>query len=545
MSYGGSSAFIGNNGGTSTLNISGGTFTGGSTFFLGVRGSSTLNVSNSATMTLTTLEMGHPSGNAVSNVVNLGDGTNFTGGTNINNGGTSGVLALGSVVQGLGTSTFNFNGGTLRATVVSANFLTGLTSATVQNAGGIIDNSGFAIGIGQALLHGGSNATDGGMVFNGTGVTTLTRRRANSYNGNTTVNNGTLIQNFSGYTTTPTDHRHATLTLNSANFQVLQKSATNTTDTFGNLVLNGGANTLTGTQVGGSGALTINLGSITRNNGAYVNFNLPTGGSITSTRTNDGSTGTDSGTGIYGNWATVTGASGTADWAANDGSNNLVAYTFYSTMVAGTSDTNNDQVAGNLTLTVAHTPNTLKVASTGAGQSLALSNNLVTIGNGGLLMAGTNAYTISGTAGTTELTAGSTSNYQLIAQAYNTVGTTISAVIGDNVNDSRAVSLVKVGSGILTLSASNTYTGGTTIYSGGALAVSNNNALGTGTLTLLTGGALNVTANLTLANNVSIASGNNGTLENGGGATTGILTGNYAGVGCRHADPGCQRRFGI
>ncbi|MGC4033449.1 MAG: autotransporter-associated beta strand repeat-containing protein [Tepidisphaeraceae bacterium] len=62
----------------------------------------------------------------------------------------------------------------------------------------------------------------------------------------------------------------------------------------------------------------------------------------------------------------------------------------------------------------------------------------------------------------------------------------------------------KIGTGTLTLSADNTYTNGTTIWdSGGILAVTSDDALGSGTLTIGTGG--NQLARLQLSNNIELS----------------------------------------
>ena len=61
----------------------------------------------------------------------------------------------------LGVSTFNFNGGTLKARASEAAFLTGLDTANVQSGGAIIDTDGFDITVGQNLLNGGG----GGGLF--------------------------------------------------------------------------------------------------------------------------------------------------------------------------------------------------------------------------------------------------------------------------------------------------------------------------------------------------------------------------------------------
>jgi autotransporter-associated beta strand protein len=94
-----------------------------------------------------------------------------------------------------GARIFNFNGGTLKAAANNVSFLVpGVASAAnVRNGGTIIDTAGFNVTVGQALQHsaiGGDNATDGGLIKIGNG--TLILSGANSYNGNTSVSEGTL-----------------------------------------------------------------------------------------------------------------------------------------------------------------------------------------------------------------------------------------------------------------------------------------------------------------------------------------------------------------
>jgi autotransporter-associated beta strand protein len=110
------------------------------------------------------------------------------------NGGTLTVPQI--IASSLsGARTFNFNGGTLKAAGNNAGFMaSGVASAAnVRNGGAIIDDGGFDITISQQLLHTtifGDNLTDGGLTKLGAGILVL--GAANTFNGNTTVEGGTL-----------------------------------------------------------------------------------------------------------------------------------------------------------------------------------------------------------------------------------------------------------------------------------------------------------------------------------------------------------------
>ena len=119
-----------------------------------------------------------------------------------------GTITVPKVITEGGTSTFNFNGGTLQAngdgtqTFDNNNnttFMQDLTTANVRNGGAIIDANGYGITIGQPLLHStisGDNATDGGLTVQSSqtgGVLTLTG--SNTYTGITNVKSGTLLVN--------------------------------------------------------------------------------------------------------------------------------------------------------------------------------------------------------------------------------------------------------------------------------------------------------------------------------------------------------------
>ncbi len=197
---------IGNGTGAASMKISGGTFTASAnskSLIVGTRGNGTFTVSGPGVFSeaFGNVSVGYggaTTGAGVASVVNLGDGAAFSGGTSISNGGTSGLLItteigmdiIGGASSASTTGAVNFNGGTLRAAAANTTFIPSSSSFTVavQAAGGIIDNNSFAISIPQAITSGVGSGSDGGLVFKGGGVTTLTG--ANSFTGPTVIQAG-------------------------------------------------------------------------------------------------------------------------------------------------------------------------------------------------------------------------------------------------------------------------------------------------------------------------------------------------------------------
>jgi autotransporter-associated beta strand protein len=222
-----------NSGATSVYNMTGGSDAGFGNIDVGEAGSGTLNVSGVSNLSTTgALRIVGYTGGGVG-VVNL-------------NGG---IITAGSVTTLTGTSTLNLNGGTLAATAATATYLQGLTTANVRNGGGFFNNNGYAITIGQSLLHstiGGDNATDGGLTFAGSGATTLTG--ANGYSGGTIVSGGTLQMGSNNNSALGTGG----LTANAGVLDLNGNSPTVTT-------LNGAAGTIT-SSLAGSASLTVSNG---------------------------------------------------------------------------------------------------------------------------------------------------------------------------------------------------------------------------------------------------------------------------------------------
>jgi len=163
---------------------------------------------------------------------------------------------------------------------------------------------------------------------------------------------------------------------------------------------------------------------------------------------------------------------------------------------------------GNATVT------TVSLYRANAGTDAAVQWNDGTIGN----FAGTN-MTIGAAAGagTMNLILAGTGRHTFNASGTNTITVAATAQLQDKTGE--AGTLVKAGTGVLILSGSNSYTGGTTLNVG-TVRVNDNNGLGTGNLTL-NAGTLASTNARTLANNVTVG----GAVALGESATgTGALT---------------------
>ncbi len=377
----------------------------------------------------------------------LGGANTYTGATTI----TGGTLIF-SALNNLGNGTaINFNGGTLR--YGSGNVDISARLVTLGTGGGTIDTNGnnvtFANGIG--------NSGAGNFTKDGSG--TLTLGGLNSYTGVTVLNGGGLTFGAnSGIASTTLQLGGGALTL-AANQAGL--------DFSGGTTVNVGGSSIAASTIGGTGVL--GLGGITRNAGGTVSFTLPSTGSITTTTANTN--------GILGGWATV----GSSDWAVNNGSNVIAAlapagYTA-DTWLAG----NNTDVTTSSSPASDSTTNSLRFNS---GSNTVTLSGVNTISSGGILATSAlvnNASTITG--GTLRGAAGS----DLVVHEYSIgTGLTINSIIADN---SSPTALTKTGSGRLSLTGANTYTGATNL-NGGLVAFTALNNLGAGTAINFDGGGL-------------------------------------------------------
>ena len=433
----------------------------------------------------------------------------------------SGMLSGGGSLTKIGTgSTLVLNGSNTYtgATTVSAGTLQ-LGDVIFNNGsvqGNILDNG--AVAFANPTPQTWSNVLSGSGALVKLGNGTLTLNASNTYTGRTTVAGGTLLLNLGN---DPTGVLSATssLTLSGGGLLVNGNSSGASGQTLGNLTVGAGGGSILVNPNGGTGT-TVGLGTITATTvgGSLLVGTAPAAGGGATLTTSSGA----DATGIYGGRVVFTDGSALGyNWAATTSTGapyTLSAYSGYSALnTAGGSDTNNSRITGGTTMTGNVTTNTLKIENPAASQGLALGSYALTLNSGGLLATGSNAFTISG--GT--LTGGSNGigGYDLVVDQYNTGGLTISSTIANN--GSNATGLTLSGTGNLTLSAINTYTGNTSINGG--------------TLTM---GAIPATTR-----NVSIASGatfqmnanyaptvtGNGTWIINSGYSTGYTAGSFAG----------------
>jgi autotransporter-associated beta strand protein len=412
--------------------------------------------------------------------------------------GSTGLVKSGSSSLII-TNSNSFTGGT---TINGGTLQLGDGTTNGSLASNITNNSALAFNVGATQTFGNVISGTGTMTKAGAGTLILTSN--NTYTGNTTIDGGTL-QIGDG----TTNGSLASSVTNNGALAFHLASA----QTFGNTisgtgqVSKAGAGTLTlnssHTYQGGttiqSGALTISgtgtlgTGSIQIASGATLNINrsyatsvaVSGGGSIISTGTH---TVTGDFSGFSGSFIHNTATASTAFNNEVSTSENAA----YSVAAAGLSSSQGLIAGGNGNYT-------LKMGSLSG-----VANSLV---RGGLTATGTTTLEI-GNLNTNTTFAGSINN-----------GTT------------KVIALTKVGSGTLTLSGVNSYTGATNINAG-TLAV-NGSLSSASVTTVASGGTLNVGATGTVAGNVIV----NGKLS-GVGALTGAVT--FRGTHSVGNSPGLQ-----
>lgn len=388
-----------------------------------------------------------------------------TGGTAPGNPGISG--------SGLANDVFLFRGASLSFTGASSlvvNFaIQGDTAATGSN----IDN-GITI-----------NPSDSGAV--------ITLSNTNTYQGGTTISNGTLsiaTANNIGGSTAGFSLEGATLHTTG---NVTTSGAVSVTDNSTIFTDPAVATTLSGTLTGTdsktltlSGTGTTSLATVAVNSTDVFTIAGAIGGSQTLIK---------SGTGTL----FLTGASTySAGTTINAGIVNIQNSTALGTGSASVTSGTQLQVQGGITAA-----NALALNGTGGGTGALLNISGNNTFNGAITLG--SATTIGSTAGTLTL------NTISGAQALTFVGagnTTVNGAITTGTG-----TLTKSGTGTLTLKGANTYSGVTAINAG-ILNIQNNTALGSGAVSLTSGAQLQMQGGITATNALTL---------NGTGGGTGAL----------------------
>ncbi|GAA5131942.1 autotransporter-associated beta strand repeat-containing protein [Luteolibacter yonseiensis] len=452
-----------NLGGTAIYNQSG---TGDTGIWLGENGNGTLNVSGSATLTMA----------AVNNGIQLGRFASGSGTFNLNGG----TVTTFSVNKGAGAGTLNLNGGTLKAAAANAGFLTGLTSAFV-NSNSTVDNNGFAVTIGQALLAptgDGVSATGLGVSGGGFINTPLVTITGGGGSGATAVANIDASGNLTGitmtnpgvgYTSAPT---FALVGGGSGNTGAITGTATLAANTSGGL-------TFTGTSAGSTtlaGASTF-AGDITISGGI----------SLIANRSNntDNPTSSALGNNQVSRVINITGGS-TLQFNAGDTLGSAVS-NFGTRIVVGPGSTvtNGGGVfnrLGSLDLN-GGTLSTVSGAVAGYQSYSFDANAVVTVGGSAASAISAGAGAFSGVHLNTntefnvsDATGGSAADLVISAP-----------LIDRNGSESAAGGLKKTGAGTLTISSASTYTGPTAVEAGTLLV---NGSLGDTAVTVASGATL-------------------------------------------------------
>ena len=452
--------------------------------------------------------------------------------TLITGAGRSFTVPQGSLVPGAGAlesvSGANTYTGLLNlgdsATTIGVDF--GSTLA-MSNSGTIVGSStgqmltlaGGGNGMLSSAWNGGNTVTTpgaGGLTKVGPGTWTLNGTTANSYEGPTIIEGGTLIADFANLASAfSLISFGSNLTLGGGALIIKGNPATSTSQDLGNATLTADtANSIALSPQGGQ-TLTLSVINWTRNAGSTIDLTIPANANMTTISTLLSTDGVLT-TGVGVAYAS---ANGGTTWAAAPTSSSFGA--FSGTYATGSA---NYTSANNVDVQSGDTPGTFTVNTLRFNQAtdvLTLANG-ASIVNGGILVTpnATNA-----TIGGGNLTSSSAGG-ELAILNYGALG--VSASITDNGSTPIAVSFG--GTGSTTITGANTYTGMMTIAggrvtlgSGGALNGSGSGASGVmGSITVGNGGTFVLNGG-NIVGNTNATSGSQGTITVQAGGVFEIL----------------------
>lgn len=425
-------------------------------------------------------------GQILSNNIWLGQSVGNDGGRPLGFTGTNDLTLGGALTLSAGATLANLASGTLTF-AGTVNCVTNRT-LTILGPGKTVFASTSAVT--------GPNNLWGALSKLGPG--TLTLAGTSDLFGTTSLKGGAAVLDYSAGNAsrlTAGTNTTAALVLGGVDLQLKGGSYSQTLGAGGGTTVDVGASRVRRTA---GGASTLALGALTRNGGATIDFES----GVASTTTANTS-------GILGNgYATVAGT----DWATVSGGS-IVAYAGYGTFAAPGTDQNVAQT-GSATLSSGTSIRTLKLSTSGPGQSLTLPSGNFTLNGGGLLFTGADDYAINGNNSSLVYSGG------LCVHQYGSGALTLNLRLNGGY-------LQKTGPGQLILPVvTNNYTTYTYLL-GGTVSVAADGCLGSGTLAF-NGGTLQTTAGFATTKLVTL-SANGGTFQVDAGTLelAGRITGSY------------------
>lgn len=418
----------------------------------------------------------------------------------------------GTTIGGSNTGTLNINqsgsGGTSSAIGTGTLTISGTT--TINNTSG----SSVTLSTNNAQSWGGNLTFVGTNSLNlGTGAVTLTGNRTITTSANTLTVGGNIGGSF-GLTKTG----NGTLTLSATSSAYTGSTTINAGILSVSTLANGGVASGIGQSTNAAGNLVIDGGTL-----QYTGAAVSTDRKFKIGDATVGGTATLEASGTGALAFTATGVSAFTYGTANQ----------TRSLVLTGSNTDNNSIAGIL---ADNGTGLTSVAKTGAGKWLLTAANTYT--GGTTINAGTLSFANGslGTTGAITMNGGTLqwngSNAQDISSRFTMVAATAATVDtnGNNVTFANAFggstsgSLVKSGTGTLTLSGNNTFSGGATV-SAGTISAGHANALGSGSVSIGGSGTLAVGSSITIPNNIAVT----GTLN--GAAASSQFSGTISGNG--------------
>jgi fibronectin-binding autotransporter adhesin len=466
---------------------------------------------------------------AAATTIDVGSGLSATIAAPIVDGARPALITktgLGTLIL---TGTNAYTGGT---TIAFGTLQIGSGGTAGSIVGNVIDNGSLVFDRSDSVTFGGPISGSGNLTQNGgTGGTgTLILTGADTYTGGTTISAGTL--QLGNATTTGSI---AGTVVNKSTFDIVKAATTGITA----ITTTGG-----GTTEFENGS-TAGTATIVNDNAGTTSFlNQSGAGNAAITNSGDGFTEFhDSST--AGNATIVNGLQNRPIGVTEFSDVSTAGNASITNNVGGVTEFLNSTSAGGATVTTNNEGRTDFEAASTAGSAIVVTNNggetdFIDTSTGAQARLVTNAGGIVDISGlsSTGMTAGSiegSGTYLLgsktLTVGLNNLSTTVSGTIAEGSSPgSTGGALIKVGSGTLTFTGTNTYRGGTS-FNGGVVAVNSDSNLGTGSLSF-NGGALEA-----LATGGGITSNKVIALNPGGGTfladtgTRSMLSGTISGPG--------------